>query len=320
MNDKTAPSLVELGQRLREARMRRGWTLEQVFDRTRIQLRYLEAIEAGNYSSLPATVYIRGFVRTYAKLLDLDEETHLQALDKAGLVSATAFGKEGLERLARTTPEKSFLSLGWLRSLTPYWVLVMAVGFVGVLAGGLAIKGISSLVAKREGRAIPPSPLLAEKAAPEPQKKRTRPKPGRVLSRIAVSVTAHEDCWVEYQLDSRNPRDVVIKAGESRVWFGDGRVRLLLGNAGGVSVSGPKGPVSLPAGPRRVVHLLFTSGGLEKLQVPGAASTTTMQVSVPDIGVTKFIPAAVSATQVGSPAIGTTQISSPQVGSTTTSP
>ena len=48
-------------------------TLETVFDRTKIRLEYLKGIEEGNYSNFPEIVYIKGFVRTYLKLINAED-------------------------------------------------------------------------------------------------------------------------------------------------------------------------------------------------------------------------------------------------------
>lgn len=62
----------ELGQILREAREARGLTLEQVAEETRINRRFLDALEQGDYVTLPTPVHVRGFLRNYARFLKLD--------------------------------------------------------------------------------------------------------------------------------------------------------------------------------------------------------------------------------------------------------
>ena len=61
-----------IGARLEEARTARRLTLEEAERDTRISRRYLEALERGNYEVLPAPVYARGFMRSYADYLGLD--------------------------------------------------------------------------------------------------------------------------------------------------------------------------------------------------------------------------------------------------------
>lgn len=66
--------MTQLGERLRTAREERGLSLAEAATATRILPRYLQALEAGDFASLPGDVYARGFVRNYAQLLDLPSE------------------------------------------------------------------------------------------------------------------------------------------------------------------------------------------------------------------------------------------------------
>ncbi len=62
----------ELGHILREARENKGLTLEEAQESTRINARYLNALETGQYDQLPTPVHVRGFLRNYARFLGLD--------------------------------------------------------------------------------------------------------------------------------------------------------------------------------------------------------------------------------------------------------
>lgn len=68
----------ELGAILREAREMKGLTLAEAQEETRINARYLEALEAGEYALLPSPVHTRGFLRNYARFLGLDAEPLLE--------------------------------------------------------------------------------------------------------------------------------------------------------------------------------------------------------------------------------------------------
>lgn len=61
-----------LGETLRRARLSKGITIEDAERVTRIPRKYLEALEVENYGILPAPVYARGFLRSYAAYLGLD--------------------------------------------------------------------------------------------------------------------------------------------------------------------------------------------------------------------------------------------------------
>lgn len=64
----------ELGEWLTRAREARGLTLEDAERDTRISRRYLQALESGDLEIIPAPVYARGFLRSYAQYLGLDPQ------------------------------------------------------------------------------------------------------------------------------------------------------------------------------------------------------------------------------------------------------
>ncbi|HHY37958.1 MAG TPA: helix-turn-helix domain-containing protein [Clostridia bacterium] len=69
----------DIGERLREARERKGLTIKQVQEDTKIRRRYIEAMEAGEFDLIPGgEVYQRGFIRTYARYLGTDERVLME--------------------------------------------------------------------------------------------------------------------------------------------------------------------------------------------------------------------------------------------------
>lgn len=71
-----------LGVRLRQTREAKGSTLEQAEIATRIRPRFLEALEAGDFSAFPGgEVQVRGFLRIYARYLDLPPDEVLARYD-----------------------------------------------------------------------------------------------------------------------------------------------------------------------------------------------------------------------------------------------
>jgi len=63
-----------VGEQLREARENKGLDLFRVERDTKIRMKYLEALEGGDFSDLPGEVYTRGFLRNYASYLGLDAD------------------------------------------------------------------------------------------------------------------------------------------------------------------------------------------------------------------------------------------------------
>ena len=70
-----------VGQQLRAAREARGFSATEAARAIKLSLRQVEALEADDWSSLPCKTIIRGFVRNYARLLHLDPDPLMAALD-----------------------------------------------------------------------------------------------------------------------------------------------------------------------------------------------------------------------------------------------
>jgi len=71
-----------LGEKLRKLRSDRRMSLNEVSRVTKIQIVYLERLEEGMYDKLPADVYVKGFLRSYAEFLGVDEEILVKLYEK----------------------------------------------------------------------------------------------------------------------------------------------------------------------------------------------------------------------------------------------
>ena len=66
--------MFEIGNSLREARVRRGIELAQAEQATKIRSKYLRSLEEERFELLPSETYVKGFLRTYADYLGLDRQ------------------------------------------------------------------------------------------------------------------------------------------------------------------------------------------------------------------------------------------------------
>ncbi|MCY7346434.1 MAG: helix-turn-helix domain-containing protein [Pyrinomonadaceae bacterium] len=67
-----------LGEKLRQARDERGLTISEIAEQTRISALYLAAIENDDYRTLPGGIFNKGFVKSFAKTVGVDEQEALQ--------------------------------------------------------------------------------------------------------------------------------------------------------------------------------------------------------------------------------------------------
>jgi len=120
---------ISLGRTLREAREQQELSIEDVVNQIKLAPSQIEALEAEDYASLPETTFVRGFVRSYAKLLLIDSapllallptENHVPSLDETSTKSIF-FDSKILQRK----------NLIWLSSAVFMMVLVVIVAVWG---------------------------------------------------------------------------------------------------------------------------------------------------------------------------------------------
>lgn len=75
--------MVKFGVELRQEREHRGVSLEAMCASTKLSLRQLIDVEAGNFRELPGGIFRKGFVRSYLKALDLDEPLWLERFERS---------------------------------------------------------------------------------------------------------------------------------------------------------------------------------------------------------------------------------------------
>ncbi|MCL6269017.1 DUF4115 domain-containing protein [Sansalvadorimonas sp. 2012CJ34-2] len=111
------------GETLAAARLEKGMTLEQVSDRLKISIKYLQALEACHYDQLPGTAFTRGYLRSYARLMELDEN------DILDLFGETVQADEQVARLLQEKPLETHGPSGskWLIIIS----IILILGFVG---------------------------------------------------------------------------------------------------------------------------------------------------------------------------------------------
>lgn len=74
--------MASIGEILEEARIRQGRTINEAAQETRISARFIEALELDRFEDLPAPVYAKGFLRSYAAYLQLDPAPLVDAFER----------------------------------------------------------------------------------------------------------------------------------------------------------------------------------------------------------------------------------------------
>jgi len=143
----TNTRMPSVAEQLRQAREQQKLSVDQVAEATKIRTDHVHALEAGNYETFAAPVYIRGFVRTYATLLRLDVPNLIQTLDTE-LSQSARFSEFSSLPVHQSTP------IDWLslRVAKVHWRMVLGCAAVILIVG----LGIWAYRASRRARAADP--------------------------------------------------------------------------------------------------------------------------------------------------------------------
>jgi cytoskeletal protein RodZ len=174
-----------VAEQLRHAREQQSLSVYQVAEITKIKTDHIRALEAGEYDAFSAPVYIRGFVRTYARALRLDDKR--VGADLEGELSKTA---KFCEPPPLTNQPKGALDWVMLQLSKMNWrtAVGIAVVVLGLIIGGSLMKGC-------HGKASPPD----SKAAQDPlrnlgpglyQPSTKSPKSGEIIPLTPATNTA----------------------------------------------------------------------------------------------------------------------------------
>ena len=119
-----------IGEQLRLAREERGIPLREISDETRISIRYLEAIESGDFKRLPGGIFNRSFVKAYARCIGYDEKKAVEAYARSLQDSG-----EGIDEVV-TTPLQSKVYTDVPATRSPILTVLLAIIILAVLTLG----------------------------------------------------------------------------------------------------------------------------------------------------------------------------------------
>lgn len=247
-----------IGDTLRDARQRRGISLEDAAAETRIRATHLVALEQEEFDRLGGDVYVRGFLRSYAKVLHVDPEPLL-----------ASYGEAADRRAEREPPLPVSVEPLERRPRRGVGVAVAAVALIAII--GLAVMG-----GERDDRVEVDDPLADDRVDTEPDDvgatdpaptPTARPTDDRAdedededgdgiggddgdgvggddgddvaepVEGVAVGLdVSRRDAWVRVLVDGSEVFQGLLSPGDSRTYEGD-EVRLRIGEPAAVELT-----------------------------------------------------------------------------------
>lgn len=241
-----------IGERLRNAREARGLTLAATETLTHIRALYLQALEDEQFDRLPATVYARGYLRTYAAAVSLDPDELMEAYPAAFSAPAQPL----VPAFPAEVPIRPAVPPSRLRRLVMY-----VGGIVVLVLAILALIGYQQL--RQFAQPVPPPaprPItVAEPAHPPPPPAQPGEAPAPVPGTgVELVIQATGTSWVRVLADDEEIFQGLVHEGEVKAWRARERLTVRVGDMTAVSVLVNGQPVQSEAR-RRVWEETFTA-------------------------------------------------------------
>lgn len=256
----TAP----VGSVLQQTRESVGLTQREVGDALNLAQSIIDAVERGDKSRLPAFVFTRGYVRAYAKLLDIDAEGLVAALALQYGESQSPVEVE-VQESAPTQSKLSGLAQELLRH--PQVIRGVVVAALLVVAMAFLFSGDEAEEAEevqsapqQQDASLPdlpevslPQPAAVIAGADEPTATAVADtEPAAAVRRLTatgenqLSLSITEDCWIEVKdIEGNLLYGDLGRAGQIKRFVGAGPFRVVLGYAPGVAMRYNDEPVVL---------------------------------------------------------------------------
>jgi len=244
----------DLGRTLREARERLGLTLEEVERGTRIRTHHLEAMERGDWDSLPSPVQARGFLRNYADFIGLDPGEILLRYAE-GIQARRPSPVSATQPRSASPPPAGEVRVRRPRLISSDIVIVsgISIALLVLLMWGASwvMASLRQQTLEDAGEAPPPAEVAAEAALPAetptpglpgalvledvtPVPSITPTLPIGPIGALGLRLAAEKDAFLLVSVDGREQLRTRARPGDVFDFQGEAVIEVLTGNGGGV--------------------------------------------------------------------------------------
>ncbi|HAW59937.1 MAG TPA: hypothetical protein DCW86_00495 [Actinobacteria bacterium] len=227
-----------VGETLSVSRRRLGKSIQDVEEATKIRARYIQALEDEEFQILPDDFYVKAFIRTYCRFLDIDSEP---------LIREYEYRYKAIPQKVETrTPLLIDLKSQRRRPLP-----------ILILAGLLILGGLFIWGSFRGKVIVSPERMEAERFQEEIEMEETEttledtaqpgpeiapPRAPKIITpslqefTIRVKVIDERGCWLRVLVDDVKVYEGTLAVGESKEWRAERSIFIRAGNARGIEV------------------------------------------------------------------------------------
>jgi cytoskeleton protein RodZ len=232
---------------LSSERRRQGKSIADVVEATKIRTRMIDALEHSNWAILPDPAYVKGYIQSYARYLEIPAEPLLDMYRAE--TARQEHSSSPADRYLADIPAEQIVPERHEQHAIPreLWIAVAAV----LVVIALIICGIAQLFRAGPTTPLPkPSEPTGTAGVPAPGDATTTVTTPETTGDFKIRITVKEGMasWVRVTLDGLEAYQGTLNGGESREWLVSDAVGLKIGKPASVNVARDGKPVTLPKG------------------------------------------------------------------------
>jgi len=271
--------MFSVGETLQRARLEQELDVATVAARTKINAKYLKAIEADDRGSLPSSFFYKSFVHQYARTLSLDTQQIDAEIDRV-LSTDAPLPLPGQDNPTSREVPPVTLSSRFRRSR----IYVSFAGLVLMLAACSGIygwwhKGRSAAASRIEPKApvaeVAPLPVslppATTPAQTDPLAVAPPQQPAPPSSKVLLDLMAREETWLSVSSDGKPVFSGILAANQTKTVEGKEYAKMRVGNAAGLEVR-LNGKLLGPLGHRGQVLVVVFTGDNFQIMSPAKES------------------------------------------------
>lgn len=284
--------LDKFAEELREQREKSGITIQQIAAKTRIDKKFLEAIDQGNFSFLPE-LYVKAFIKEYAKVIGLDEEETIKKFliaregkDYNEVLEQEKLEKEKLKEIkkqetiqpkqtVKPSPVKSYYddslnkkeqsdSDGDKTKLLYAAIAVSAI-FIVVLLYIFVFNKTDEIIVEE----TPIEEIVSDNSQRFEEETTNDLAVPVSTDSLVLEIFSSETTWVNIFPDNTQPVEFILYPNSTKKLSAQNSIAATIGNSGGVVLKLNNNPIEFSGRSKSIRHFrIDKSGKLEYLNTP----------------------------------------------------
>jgi cytoskeletal protein RodZ len=230
----------EIGQTLKDKREQMNLSLSDVHNATRVQEKYLAAIEVGNLDVFKAEVYYKSFLRSYSKYLGFDPEEFIDlfnaqkyAIEQASKLEQTSFSESLVNQHKNSFYKKRILIVSFviicLALLAAFVYLYINISKIAQPMETDSFKQVEN----EESVSTEDNTVISEQEESLIEENVAKTE---IPTKQNLKIEAKENVWIRVDIDGRTVYEGTLLKDSIKIWEADKSFMLKLGYAPGVKV------------------------------------------------------------------------------------